>query len=226
MIWNDKGYLISKNKYNENSIIAEFFTENHGKVSGVIFGASSKKIRNYLFLGNSFHLNFNLKNDVRIGYFKAEIEKIKTPIFLENKKKLSCIIYTMNILKILTVENQVNIHVYNLINNFFEILEKENWIKNFILWELNFYKNIGYDINFTDYVSNKNENGKSSFTVNYPNSKRMIPTFLIDKSKEPLDKSELFTALKLVGDFLDKTILKPNNVTFPNSRLEFINLLK
>ena len=226
MIWNDKGYLISKNKYNENSLIAEFFTEYHGKVSGVIFGASSKKIKNYLFLGNSFHLNYNSKNDGRIGYFKAEIEKIKTPAFLENKKKLSCIIYGMNILKILTVENQANTNVYNLINNFFDLLKDENWIKKFILWELNFFKNIGYDIDFKNYVSNQNVNGKKTFTVNYNNNKRKIPAFLIDKTNEPLDRSELFVGLKLVGDFLDKTILKPNNVPFPTSRLEFINLLK
>ena len=34
MQWDDIGYLISKNRYNENSIIAEFYTENHGKSSG------------------------------------------------------------------------------------------------------------------------------------------------------------------------------------------------
>ena len=50
MRWQDKGYLLSLNKYNENSAIAEFFTENNGKVSGVIFGASSKKIKSYLFV--------------------------------------------------------------------------------------------------------------------------------------------------------------------------------
>ena len=40
MNWDDTGYLISKNLYSENSIIADFFTENHGKVSGIIFGGT------------------------------------------------------------------------------------------------------------------------------------------------------------------------------------------
>ena len=52
MNWQDKGYLLSKNKYNENSVISEFYTENHGKISGIIFGGTSKKIKNYLFEGN------------------------------------------------------------------------------------------------------------------------------------------------------------------------------
>ena len=43
MNWQDKGYLININKYNENSSVAEFFTNNHGKTTGIIFGSSSKK---------------------------------------------------------------------------------------------------------------------------------------------------------------------------------------
>ena len=46
MNWQDKGYLLSKNKYNENSVISEFYTEDHGKISGIIFGGNSKKIKN------------------------------------------------------------------------------------------------------------------------------------------------------------------------------------
>ena len=38
MIWDDSGFLLSKNQYNENSLIAEIYTENYGKVSGIIFG--------------------------------------------------------------------------------------------------------------------------------------------------------------------------------------------
>ena len=88
MIWQDEGFLLSKNKYNENSVIAEFFTKKYGKVTGFIFGATSAKIKNYLFIGNNFYLNFNSKNENKIGYFKIEINKIQTPIYLDNEKKL------------------------------------------------------------------------------------------------------------------------------------------
>ena len=44
MYWEDRGYLLSKNKYSENSSIVELYTENHGKVLGIIYGATSKKI--------------------------------------------------------------------------------------------------------------------------------------------------------------------------------------
>ena len=224
MIWQDKGFLLSKNKYNENSAITEFYTENHGKISGFIFGATSKKIRNYLLIGNKFHLNFNSKQDTQIGYFKIEIDEINTPKYMDDKKRLYCIIYTMNLIKILTVDNQDNKNVYNLLNDFFKILNDDNWLVNFIFWELQIFKVIGYDINFSDYVKNISLNGDQKFIVE--SNKKIIPNFLIDKNNNITDNDEISNGFKIVGDFLDKTILKPNNLNYPNSRTEFANLIK
>ena len=66
MNWDDKGFLISKNKYNENSLIAEIYTQSHGKVSGIIFGGTSKKIKNYHQIGNKLHVRINSKSDTQI----------------------------------------------------------------------------------------------------------------------------------------------------------------
>ena len=224
MRWQDKGYLLTLNKYNENSAIAEFFTENNGKISGVIFGATSKKIKNYLLIGNKFHLNFNFKQDARLGYFKVEIDEINTPIYLENKKKLICIIYTMNIIKILTVENQENKTIYQLLSNFFVLLDNDNWLTNFILWELNFFKSIGYDIDFKNYVKNIIVDGDEKFIVESTN--KIIPNFLINNNINPNNEKDIINGFKIVGEFLDKSILKPNSINFPLSRLELGNLIK
>ena len=138
MIWQDKGFLLSKNKYNENSVISEFYTENHGKTTGVIFGATSKKIKNYLLIGNKFHLNYTSNQDGKAGYFKIEIDKIHTPFFLNDQKKLCCIVYAMNLIKILTVENQQNKNIFNLIDNFIHILNDNDWLIKFIFWDQEF----------------------------------------------------------------------------------------
>tara|TARA_B100001996_G_scaffold117512_1_gene88956 strand:+ start:218 stop:892 length:675 start_codon:yes stop_codon:yes gene_type:complete len=224
MIWQDKGFLLSTNKYNENSIIAEFSTENYGKTTGVIFGASSKKIKNYLLIGNKFHLNFTSNQNGKIGYYKVEIDKIFTPLYFEDKKKLFCIIYTMNLVKILTVENQSNKNIYYLLENFFKILNEDYWLLNFIFWELKFYKIIGYDINFAEYVKNVNIEGDEKYIVE--SNKKIIPNFLVDKTILPKNNYEILNGYKIVGDFLEKTILRPNNITYPASRSEFLNLIK
>ena len=133
MKFEDKAFLLNKNKYNENSVIAEFFTKNNGKVSGLIFGATSNKIKNFLLIGNLFNVQFNSKNQNKAGYFKIEIDKIFTPYFLDNKIKLNCILYSLNLIKILTVENQSNIKIFNQLVKLFDLLDTDDWIKNFIL---------------------------------------------------------------------------------------------
>tara|TARA_A100001015_G_C14649682_1_gene578708 strand:- start:126 stop:401 length:276 start_codon:yes stop_codon:yes gene_type:complete len=85
MIWDDIGYLISKNKYNENSLIVEIFTENHGRVTGIIFGGTSRKIKNYLQIGNKIYLNYNFKSENKIGYFKIEILSALSPLYFADK---------------------------------------------------------------------------------------------------------------------------------------------
>ena len=136
MNWSDEGFLISKNRYNENSLIAELFTKDKGKISGIIFGGTSKKIKNYLLVGNKLHVNYNSKNENRIGYFKIEILNAYTPLYFDHKQKLSCITSAMNLIKILTAESQSNDKVYFIIQNLFLILKEKNWLKQYIFWEL------------------------------------------------------------------------------------------
>ena len=71
---------------------------------------------------------------------------------MENQKKLSCIVTTMNLIKLLTVENQSNTEIFNLINTFFKNLKNDNWISELIFWELNFFKLIGYDLELNNLV--------------------------------------------------------------------------
>ena len=115
MMWDDTGFLLSKNKYNENSLISEIFTKNHGKVSGIIFGGTSKKIKNYLQIGNKIYVNYNSKSENKIGYFKIEIQKPFSPFYFDDHKKLSCISSAMNLIKTLTAEFQKNKNIYLLI---------------------------------------------------------------------------------------------------------------
>jgi len=224
MNWQDKGYLLSLNKYNENSSIAEFYTENNGKIVGVIFGSTSKKIKSYLLIGNKFHINSKLREDGRLGYLKVEIDEIKTPVYLENKKKLFCIIYCMNLIKILTAENENNVEIYNLLEKLFQIIELDNWLVEFLYLELNILKSIGYDINFKDYVVDKSIDGQTRYIVD--SSQKIIPNFLIDKNISPENLKDIYSGFSIVGDFLDKTIIKPNNKNYPSSRNDFVNLLK
>ena len=226
MNWDDSAYLVSKNRYSENSIIAEFFTENHGKISGIIFGGTSKKIKNYLQIGNKIYVNYNSKSVTRIGYFKIEILKALTPLYFDENKKLSCITSAMHLIKLLTAEAQSNKEIFKLIDKFFEILTSDNWIQKYIFWELELLKLLGYDLELKNMVEKEIVDSEINYYVKSLTEKKSIPNFLIDENKLDVNLKNLLKGLKLVSDYLEKSILKPNNLNLPTSRTHFISLLK
>ncbi len=226
MNWDDKGFLLSKTKYNENSLIVEIYTKDHGKIPGIIFGGTSKKIKNYLQIGNKLHVNFNSKSDTKIGYFKIEIEEALVPFYFDDNQKLSCISSAISLIKLLSAEYQKNQFLYFLIDDFFILLKNDNWIKNYIFWELKLFKVIGYDLELNNLVDKKIIDDKLHYITKSSVEKKIVPNFLIDKTENTEELKTLLDALKLVGDYLDKTILKPNNLSQPISRLHFINTLK
>jgi DNA repair protein RecO (recombination protein O) len=226
MNWDDGAYLISKNRYSENSIIAEVFTENYGKISGIIFGGTSKKIKNYLQIGNKIHVNYNVKSPTRIGYFKIEIIKALTPLYFDENQKLSCISSAMHLIKLLTAEAQTNKEIFILINKFFEILTSNNWIQEYIFWELELLKLLGYDLELKNMVEKEIVDDTINYFVKSSTERKVVPNFLIDRNYKNVDLKILLSGLKLVTDYLEKSILKPNNLNLPNSRTHFVNLLK
>ena len=226
MIWDDIGYLLSKNRYNENSLIVEIFTQKHGKVPGIIFGGTSKKLKNYLQIGNKLFVNYNSKSPNKIGYFKIEIYQALSPLYFDNNKKLSCIISAMSLVKLLTADSQQNKSIYSLLENFFTFIKNDNWIKNYIYWELKLFTALGYDIEFNNLVDKKMINNKMQYVSKSLTEKKIIPDFLVDKNQNTEELKTLLGGLKLVGDYLEKTILRPNNLIQPISRFLFINSLK
>ena len=226
MNWDDNAYLISKNRYSENSVIAEVFTDNYGKISGIIFGGTSKKIKNYLQVGNKIYVNYNIKSPTRIGYFKIEILKALTPLYFDENQKLSCISSAMHLIKLLTAEAQTNKEIFILIDKFFTILTSNNWIQEYIFWELELLKLLGYDLELKNIVEKEVKDEKVNYFVKSSSEKKIIPNFLIDENHKDVDLKNLLKGLKLVTDYLEKSILRPNNLNLPSSRTHFVNLLK
>ena len=132
----------------------------------------------------------------------------------------------MHLIKILTAESQINFNIYTILENFYILLKDDNWLKNYIFWELELFKILGYDLDFESIVDEKIIDNKKHYITKSNTEKRIIPNFLVDKNKSPEDLGNLLKGLKLVSDYLEKSILKPNNLNQPLSRMQFISNLK
>ena len=99
-------------------------------------------------------------------------------------------------------------------------------VKKYVFWELRLLSILGYDLNLDSMVNKKIINDKILYIVSSSTEKKIVPNFLINKKDPVKDLNTLLDGLKLVGDFMNKTILKPNNMNFPIIRNQFINSLK
>ena len=55
---------------------------------------------------------------------------------------------------------------------------------------------------------------------------KLVPSFLINKSEIVNENDTLVNGLKLIDGYLNKTILRPNNLNYPYSRIHFMNSLR
>ena len=92
MNWEDNCFLLSKKKFRENANIINIFTENKGKIDGIVYGGNSRKIRNYLQISNKLFVSHSSKSENRIGYLKTELIKPISPLYFNDKERTSALI--------------------------------------------------------------------------------------------------------------------------------------
>lgn len=218
MNWEDNCFLLSKKKFRENANIINIFTENKGKIDGIVYGGNSRKIRNYLQISNKLFVSHSSKSENRIGYLKTELIKPISPLYFNDKERTSALISICSLLNILLPEGQPNKKIYNSFENLINSFTLDNWAILYIFFELNLIKDLGYDTNLGQYknVDEKSETKKIKIdTYIYD-----VPMYLISKknpkaiSKILIRKSLYFTR----NIFLNKFFI-PNNLSFPKSRI-------
>ena len=211
MYWKDEGYLLSKTSFDENSIIIETFTMNHGKYSGVVYGGSSRKQKKNFQIGNKILLNWRSKNENKMGYFNIELIDPIAPLFFDNKKKAICILSATSILKTLLPERQINKNIYFSFDRLIEQLNHENWIKLYIFWELSLIKELGFDSNFF-----KEKNIDNHIEID--NKKLAIPDLIIQKDNNSFTNFEIQKALIFNKFLIMEYFILPNRLRLPFSR--------
>ena len=219
MNWEDKCYLLSKRKFRENANIINIFTENKGKIDGIVYGGNSRKIRNYLQISNKLFVIYSSKNENKIGYFKTELIKPISPLYFDDKKRSSALVSICSLLNLLLPEGQPNKKIYNSFENLVNSINLNNWIILYIFFELNLIKDLGYDTNLSQFKNNKDDNLETK-KIKIEGYTYEIPLFLISrKSPKEISNSLIKKSLYFTRNIILNRFFLPNNLSFPKSRV-------
>ena len=217
MNWEDEGFVIGKRRFRENAIILDIFTGKFGKTSGIVYGGTSRKVKNHLQLMNKIFIIHTSKSENKIGYFKTELIKPISPKYFDNKNKILCLNSLSSILKSTLPENQSYKKIYDSLCFLLDNFSKENWMNLYLNWEVQLIQNLGFGFNLdkTDTQKNFNEN---TISINVDNVLYKMPKFLISKNEEKLDNNDIYNGLSFVRNLLENKFFNPNNLRFPYSR--------
>jgi DNA repair protein RecO (recombination protein O) len=219
MNWQDEGFLLSKIKFRENANIVNVFTNIRGKVSGIIYGGASRKIRNFLQISNKIFVIHSSKSENRIGYFKTELVEAISPKYFNDKKKTTALLSLSAILNLLLPESQPYKNLYTSLNNLLNNFENSDWIVNYIYWELTLLKELGFDPFLEQFISDEIQTSRLK-SIEIDNIKYQVPIFLLTKKKiDILENKEISTALTFTRNILTNKFFYPNNLSFPKSRI-------
>ena len=218
MIWEDECYLLSKRKFRENANIINIFSQKKGKLDGIVYGGTSRKIRNYLQISNKLFVSHTSKSENKIGYFKTELIKPISPLYFNDKKRTSALISVCSLLNTLLPNSQPNKKIYNSFEKLINSINLPNWIFIYIFFELNLIKDLGYDTNLIEYL-NDIKDGKDFLKIKIDGYIYEIPNYLIQKKiPENFTNQNIRKSLYFTRQVMQNKFFIPNNLIFPKSR--------
>jgi len=219
MNWQDEGFLLSKIKFRENANIINVFSSTHGKVSGIVYGGNSRKIRNFLQISNKIFIFYTSKAENRIGYFKTELIEAISPKYFNDKIKTTSLLSLSSILNLLLPDSQPYKNLYASVDVFLKDLDKKNWLLNYIYWEINLLKELGFDPYLEQFSKDINDADDHKI-VEIDNIRYQVPIFLLKKeNSEIIDNKKILRALSFTRNLLSNKFFLPNDLIFPKARI-------
>ena len=219
MNWEDEGFLLNKKKFRENALIISAFTQKYGKINGIVYGGTSRKIKNYLQVGNKIFFIHNSKNRNKLGYLKTEIIEAISPRYFNDKKRSYLLLSITDLLNSLLPTEQTYSNLYISLNNLIDNLESKNWPLLYSFWEVKLIKELGFG-----FRTDKTNSSKDVLSIKIDNIIYKVPKFIINEEiPENYSEETINQALSFTRNLLLNKFYLPNNLFLPRSRIAFEN---
>ena len=210
---NDLGFLLGSRDHLENMKILTVFSLSNGVINGVF---RQRKNNNFVIILDKIKFEWSSRNKDNLGYLKFEATESSyrlTESFLVSliKGSVSEICYRF------LPSWEKNYDIFNNINHLTGIFQsnEKKLIKEYIFWEYNFLKNMGYELDLgicsvtgnaenIDFISPKTGNAVCyEVGKKYERKLFKIPKFLQYPNMN-ISKKECLNALNITGFFIEK----------------------
>lgn len=237
MRFSDEGYIVNLRKHGESSLILTVLTHGHGKVTGYVKNCLSKKNLAAFQLGNFLKIDAYARVEDNMLSLRTELITPTAVNFMADGRKLETLSSFCALANACLPEQDNLENFYDYVDNFFNLIDEENWITHYAFFEFYLLEYLGIGLDLTEcaatgttenltYVSPKT--GKAVCAAAgepYKEKLYKYPHFILEQNYHP-SAEELEDLLKLTEFFLYKNFFATHGLKFPAVRANLAEIVK
>lgn len=236
MKFQDEGYIINLRKYGESSLILTVLTREHGKLVGFVKHCLNKKNLAVFQLGNLVAVDVYARLDENMPSLRVELISPTAVNFMDSSAKLQTLTAFCGLANACLPELANLENFYDLVSNFFNLIDEDNWLTNYALFEFYLldFLGIGLDLSCCAvtgqtenlaYVSPKSGKAVSAEAGEiYKDKLFLYPHFVMQNRNNPKPE-ELRNLLRMTEFFLRKNFFNSHGLKFPESRANLAEII-
>ena len=227
----DKGFILSSQKYSEDSLIIKIFTEKYGVVKGLLKKSIEKKNIFHYQVGNYIEFQWSAKNETDLGNFNIEIIDACSSFILLNNLNLILFNFAVILIDNSIAEHQEVKSIFKIFKNLVFYMKDSNTdnILNLINLMFVILENLGCGLDLSKCaLTNREENlyyisPKTGRAVTkkageeYKSKLFVIPVCFKEYC---LDRQDLLNAVDILFYFIKK-FFEENNMDYKISNIDF-----
>lgn len=234
MQWNSQAIILNQQKFSDEKIICTVFSRDYGVYKGLI--SINGKTRTLFQVGNLVDATWKARLPEHLGVFYCELIKPLPMIILNDRFKLTSVTSLTSIISAFLPEKVKEEVLYECLFSYLLCLKDHNdWLIDYIWYELNLLKELGYGLDLTScvvtgvkedlvYVSPKSGRAVSSDAGKHYHDKLLrLPGFFLKQKN--YDRDEILAGLKLTRYFINKYLCHTPSPVIPEVRLRFEDLI-
>lgn len=122
MRFSDEGFILDVRRQGEHAALISLFTRDHGRHSGLVKGAFSKKKRAQLVVGNQLQVEWHARLSEHLGAWECEIMHPTGALLMQDRLTLHVVSYLSYMLYHALPEREPHPVLYEALSQFYALL--------------------------------------------------------------------------------------------------------
>ena len=237
MQWSEQAIILGSRAHGETSAIVQVLTRGHGRHSGLVRGARSRRLRPVLQQGNLVSVNWRARLEDHLGNFSIEPLCLRAASWMTSPFKLAGLV-SLTTMCTLLPEREPHARLYDASLLLLDHLDDDHlWPAMLVRWEAGLLEELGFGLDLSrcaatgsveelSYVSPKTGRAVSRIAgAAWADKLLDLPPFLVAAGKSA-SNCDVITGLKLTGYFLKRHVFEPRDLALPEARTWIIRHLQ